>query len=70
MLFGTEAPCMSNKVRESLAYIENCFTPPKGTFIKVFGAYKSSHLMPLFVNDKVVMQEVVYQLSTRLSGSL
>jgi len=31
------------------------------TYIRVYGAMKSPHLLPRFVRDKLVLQEVVYQ---------
>jgi len=70
MLFDTKAPCISDKVRQYLAYTKDWFTSPDGTFIRVFSAYRSLHLLPLFVTDKVVTQEVNYQLATRLSRFL
>jgi hypothetical protein len=32
------------------------------TYIRVYGAMKSPHLLPRFVPDKLVLQEVVYQM--------
>ena len=61
---------MIDKARESIVYVTNVFASPQETFIKVFGAYKIPHLMPLFVKNKVVMQEVGYHICTGLFGSL
>jgi hypothetical protein len=32
-----------------------------GTYIKVYGATKSPHLLPKFIPEKLVLQEITYQ---------
>jgi hypothetical protein len=32
-----------------------------GTYIRVYGAMKGPHLLPWFVSNKLVLQEVAYQ---------
>lgn len=51
---------MTNKAREAIVEVADWFTSSQGTFISISGAYKSPHLMPKFVTDKVIMQEVSY----------
>lgn len=36
----------------------------------VFGAYKPPHALPMLATDRVLMQEVCYQVTTRLSKTL
>lgn len=52
-----------------LVDVAHWFTSPHGTFIEVFGAYRSPHILSLLVIDKVAMKEVGSQLYTGLSGS-
>ncbi len=56
MIFGIEAPSMTNKASEIIANVADWFTSPQGTFIRVFRAFRNPHLMSLFVTDKVVMK--------------
>ena len=51
---------MFDKARLLLLVVDYCFTLVDGTFIRVFGAYMSPHQFPLFISDKVVLQEVEY----------
>lgn len=70
LIFGIEAPCMMNQEKGVIADITYSLASPQGTFIRVYGAYKIPHLMSFFITNKVVIQEVRYQLATGLSGSL
>lgn len=62
---------MLHKSRESLQVIVNWFIPIDSTYIiRVFRAYKSPHQLSLFVTNKIVLQKVTYQTTTRHTRTL
>ena len=61
LTFYTKTPCMTNKAIAVIKRIGDWYLMDHGTYIKVYGATKSPHLLPQFVPDKLVLQEVAYQ---------
>lgn len=61
---------MSYEAMEVVSKIEDQFTSLDHTFLTLFGRQKSLHLLLRYPTDKLVMQEVVYHLSTRLLAVL
>lgn len=55
---------------EEVSEIPNWFSSPNITFLGVFSIQKLLYLFPRYATDKIVMQEVSYHLSTRLSAAL
>jgi hypothetical protein len=41
--------------------IGDCYLMEHHTYIRIYGAMKPTHLLPRFVPDKLVLQEVAYQ---------
>ena len=70
LLFGQDAPCMSWRAKETLVKVAHWFPFPGYTFIRVFGTYKAPHAMPRFVTDKMLIQEVCFQMSHGFSSIL
>ena len=54
-LFEIEPPSMSEREMMSLIEVFNWFTHGDFKFIRVLGAYRILHQLPLFVTDKVVL---------------
>jgi len=46
------------------------YASPGGTFLRVFGRKKPLHVLPRYVTDKLVMQEVSCHLTIGLSTDL
>lgn len=59
VFFGEEPPCVFERDKASLHDITDLFSNFHITYIRVFGAYKYLHVLPTFVTDKIVLQEVV-----------
>lgn len=43
------------------------YASPNGIFVRMYNAEKDLHVLPKFSTDKLVMQEVIYHILTRLS---
>jgi hypothetical protein len=62
---------MTDKAIIIIKRIGNWYLMEHGTYIRVYGAMKSPHLLPRFVPDRLVLQEVAYQtVIHRVSGIL
>jgi len=53
---------MSNEAMKIVEEVADFFVSHDGTYLRVFGCEKSTHLLPRHAPDKVVMQEVTYHL--------
>jgi hypothetical protein len=60
-IFLTTPPCMTDKAIAVIRRIGDWYLMEHDTYIKVYGAMKLPHLLPRFVPDKLVLQEVAYQ---------
>ena len=54
-IFEIEPPYMYERERMPLLEVVDCFTHGDCTFIRVLGAYRIPHQLPLLVIDKVVL---------------
>lgn len=70
LLFGEEANYMFKRAKEKIIRVADQFPIQEGTFIRFFGSYKPPHALPKFVIDKLMLQEVCYQMTTGLSKTL
>lgn len=70
LIFEHDPPCMSQEVMEGILNIADWYASPSGTFIRVFGKEKPSHILPRYAMNKLVMQEVSYQIFIALSTRL
>lgn len=61
---------MSQEAMEALLNIIDWYSSPSDTFIRMFGRDKPPRILPRFTMEKLVMQEVRYHISTRLSARL
>jgi hypothetical protein len=59
-IFYTPSPCMTNKEIVFIMWIGDWCLIEHGTYIRVYGAIKSLHLLPQFVLYKLLLQEVVF----------
>lgn len=48
---------------ETITKVAHWFPNGEGTFIRVFGSYKTPHALPRFATNRVLMQEVCYQMT-------
>jgi hypothetical protein len=60
-IFCTSPPCMTDKAITVIRRIGDWYLMEHGTYIRIYGAMKPPHLLPRFVPDKLVLQEVAYQ---------
>lgn len=56
--------------REVIPSMGDWFVDIDGTYLRIFRANKPPHLLPRFVIDGVVLQEIVYQVYKRVGGVL
>lgn len=61
---------MSPETMEAVSEHADWFASSNGTYLRVFNSHKSSHMLPRWVTNKLVMQEVAYHISIDLSGVL
>jgi hypothetical protein len=60
-IFCAPAPCMTEKALSIIKNIGDWYVMQHGTYIRIYGATKAPHLLPRFVPDKLVLQELAYQ---------
>lgn len=70
MIFEWDPPYMSTETMEALIDIADWYASPFDTFIRMYSAKKPSHVLPMFALDVLVMQEVAYHISARLTATL
>lgn len=61
---------MSKRDRAFLHGTIDLFPLGDAIYIRVFSAYKPPHVMPTFIMGKVELQDMVYQITTKLSKNL
>ena len=61
---------MSWRAMETLVKVAHWFPFAECTFIRVFGSFKTPHALPRFVTDKMLLQEVCYQMTFGFSKVL
>ena len=67
MIFEQDPACMSQVMMEALVKREYWYASTLGTFIQMYNVEKALHVLPNISTEKMVMQEVAYRISTRLS---
>lgn len=70
LIFEEDPPCMTQEVMEAITEIANQYASLGEKFIRLFDGEKRLHVLPRYANEKLVMQEVLYHLTTRLSEVL
>jgi hypothetical protein len=60
-IFCTHAPCMIDKAIVVIKIFINWYLMEHGTYIRVYRSIKSCNLLPQFIQDRLVLQEVAYQ---------
>lgn len=70
LIFEEDPPCMSRGAMETIMDIAYWYASPSGTYLRVFGGEKPPHFLPMYATDKIVMQEVSYQLAIGLLVAL
>lgn len=61
---------MSKETKEALTDIDDWYASLFGTYIWMYNVKKSSHVVPNFSLDKLIMQEVSYHISVGLTNRL
>jgi hypothetical protein len=56
---------MKNKAIAVIRRIEDWYLMEHDTYIRIYGAMKPPHLLPWFIPEKLVLQEVAYQTIIR-----
>lgn len=70
MIFEKDSPCMSKEKIEALINIADWYASLFGIFIQIYNMEKPPHVLPKFATYKLIMQEVSYHISVRLSSRL
>jgi len=70
MIFEQDLPCMSKATMEALIDIADWYASPFGTFIWMYSVEKPTHVLSKFSMDKLVMLEVAYHISAKISTRL
>jgi hypothetical protein len=60
-IFYAMTPCMTDKEIVVIRRIENWYFMENGTYIRVFDTMNPPHLLPQFVPDKLLLQEITHQ---------
>jgi hypothetical protein len=61
-IFCAPTLCMTDKVLEIIQNIGDCYLMENETYIRIYGATKAPHLLLRFVPNKLVVQEITYQI--------
>lgn len=70
-IFNHFPPRFSDKAKADLSSIGDWFGEEKFTYVRIFGSIVELHVLPLFVPDKLLAQEISYQLTVEgMSRSL
>jgi hypothetical protein len=60
-LFRKECPRLSDKAKKFITKIGHCYLDERETYIRVFGATRAPHLLPIYVTNRLVLGEICYQ---------
>jgi hypothetical protein len=60
-IFFTSPPCMTDKDISFIRRIRDFYLMEHVTYIRIYDTMKPPQLLPRFVSDKLVLQEVAYQ---------
>jgi hypothetical protein len=60
--FDSPTPCMTNKALEIVRKIGYWYLMDNVTYIRVYESTKDPYILPRFINDKLVLQEIAYQI--------
>ena len=63
-IFDKPAPRISKEAVIDLTVVGNWFGEDKFTYIRVYGSLARPHVLPLYVLDKLLAQELAYQIKT------
>jgi hypothetical protein len=70
-IFFSTPPCMTDKAIIVIRRIGDWYIMEHNTYIRVYGVVKPPHMLPQFVPNKLVLQEVAYQtIIHRVMGML
>ena len=61
-IFNQFPPRLSEKAKTDISQIADWFGEEKFTYIRVFGSIVEPHILPLYIPDKLLAQEISYQL--------
>ena len=64
-IFNQPPPWLSDKEKLDISQIGNWFGEENFTYIRVFGSIFDPHVLPLYVPDKLLAQEISYQLTEK-----
>jgi hypothetical protein len=61
LIFGQECPRLSKKEKNILTCIGNWYLEEKYTYLRIYGAMIPPHVLPIYVPDSLVIEEICYQ---------
>jgi hypothetical protein len=61
IIFCNTPRCMTEKAMQAIGEVHGWYVIDKGTYIRIFGPTKDSHLFPKIILNKLSLQEVAYQ---------
>ena len=62
-IFDRFPPRISEKAKNDISLIGDWFGEERFTYIRIFGSIVEPHILPLYVLDKLLAQEISYQLT-------
>lgn len=62
MLYDKDAPRFSPEAKVDILPIARWFKEELFTYVRVFGSLAFPHVLPLYVPDKLMAQEIAYQI--------
>jgi hypothetical protein len=61
LLFKKECPRLSDAAKKIISKVGHWYLDERDTYIRVFGATRAPHLLPVYVPDRLVVGEICYQ---------
>jgi hypothetical protein len=61
LLFKKECPRLSDTAKKIISKVGHWYLDERDTYIRVFGATRAPHLLPVYVPDRLIVGEICYQ---------
>jgi hypothetical protein len=61
LLFKKECPTLSDAAKKFISKVGHWYLDERETYIRVFGATRSPHFLPIYVSNRLVLGKICYQ---------
>jgi hypothetical protein len=61
LMFRKECPRLSKEAKKVISKMGHLYLDERETYIRVFGATRAPHLLPIYVPDRLVLGKICYQ---------